>query len=215
MRQAQTKIICDFDGTVTPVDTTDALLGRFAVPEWEDVEKEWLAGEITSRECMGRQIAMIRAERRELDAFIDKFELAPGFRDFAEFCEQGNVDLCIVSDGMDYTIRRVLINHGLPNVPVFANHLTFGKGGYELTFPFARDGCAFGMCKCMVADADNAKAILIGDSHSDTCIAERAAAVYAARGKPLEMHCRKNGIEHTLFDDFFDILTHMKRSFCQ
>ena len=161
---------------------------------------------------MKRQIAMIRVERQELDAFIDTFELTPGFKDFAEFCEQGRRNLSIVSDGIDYTILRVLNNHGLANIPVIANRLIFGDEGYALEFPFARDGCRFGMCKCSVANAGNAETILIGDSHSDTCIAERATAVYAARGRPLEAHCGKNGIEHTLFDDFFDILTHMKQS---
>lgn len=78
-RHTATKVICDFDGTVTPVDTTDALLARFALPEWEEVEEAWLEGRITSRECMERQIAMIRAERWELDAFIGAFKITSGF----------------------------------------------------------------------------------------------------------------------------------------
>lgn len=206
----QTKIICDFDGTVTPVDTTDALLGRFALPEWVDVEKEWLAGKITSRECMERQIAMIRAEQRDLDSFIDTFALTPGFHEFADFCDRTSVNLCIVSDGIDYTIRRVLSNHGLPNIPVIANHLVFTGGGYELTFPSAKEDCKFGMCKCDVAGIGKGETVLIGDSHSDTCIAGRASTVYAVRGKPLESYCKGEGIAHTLFDDFYDILAYMK-----
>lgn len=206
------KVICDFDGTVTPVDTTDALLGRFASPEWESVEKEWLEGRITSRECMKRQVAMIRAEKRELDAFIDSFRLTEGFKEFAGFCDRNNLNLCIVSDGIDHTIHRVLSNHGLPNIPVIANHLIFTDEGYELTFPSARDDCKFGMCKCGVADVGNGEIILIGDSHSDTCIAGRAATVYAVRGKALEAYCKENRIEHILFEDFNDILADMKQS---
>lgn len=208
-----TKVICDFDGTVTPVDTTDALLGRFASREWEVVENEWIEGKITSRECMERQVAMIHAGKQEWDAFVDAFELTPGFKEFAVFCDKSDLNLCIVSDGIDYTIHRVLSNHGLPNIPVIANHLIFTNKGYELTFPSAKNGCRFGMCKCNVAEVGNGETILIGDSHSDTCIAEHASTVYALRGKPLELYCKKKGISCILFNDFFDILAHMKGVF--
>lgn len=209
--RAKTKVICDFDGTVTFVDTTDALLTRFAPPEWEDVEKEWIDGSITSRECMERQVAMIRAGRDELDACVDAFDVRPGFRGFVEFCRGNGVDLRIVSDGIDYVISRVLRRHGFSGIPVVANHFVFRENGYGLTFPGAKDGCRFGMCKCGAADVGNGITVLIGDSHSDTCVAERASAVYAVRGRPLETHCRKNGIDFTPFDDFHDILSSIKQ----
>lgn len=208
----QTNIICDFDGTITPVDTTDALLARFALPGWENVEKEWLTGAITSRECMKRQIAMIRTDRRELDAFIDTFELTPGFTEFVDFCAQNSLNLYIVSDGIDHTINRVLSNHGLSNLPVIANHLIITDQGYELTFPFAKDGCKFGMCKCNIMGMVSGRIVVIGDSHSDRCIAERASTVYVMRGKPLEWYCKGEGIAHILFADFHDILGKMKHS---
>ena len=210
VRHTRTKVICDFDGTVTLFDTTDALLERFALPEWEDVEKKWLSGSITSRECMERQIAMIHAKRQELDAYIDTFESTPGFKEFVNFCDQSDLDLHIVSDGIDYTIHRVLSNIGLLNIPVFANHLVFMEKGYGLTFPFAKDDCRFGMCKCDVADIGNGETILIGDSYSDTCIAGMASTVYAVRGKPLELYCIEKGIAHIPFCDFYNILAELK-----
>lgn len=212
VRRTATKIICDFDGTVTPVDTTDALLRRFAPPEWEEVEKEWIEGRITSRECMERQVAMIRAEQWELDACIDAFGITPGFGEFVDFCGQRDLNLCVVSDGIDHTIRRVLSNHGFMNIPVIANHLVFTGKGYGLTFPSTKDDCRFGMCKCGAADVENGKTVLIGDSHSDTCLAGRASAVFAMRGKPLEVHCIQSGISFTPFDDFHDVLAHMDQA---
>ena len=35
-------VICDFDGTVTPFDVTDAILERFARPAWKTIEDEWV-----------------------------------------------------------------------------------------------------------------------------------------------------------------------------
>ena len=200
------KIVCDFDGTVTPFDTTDALLERFAAPEWKDVEAIWVAGEITSLECMARQIPMIRASRRELDAFIDTIPLTPGFAEFVAFCRERGWSLCVISDGLDYTIHRVLANHGFADIPVAANHLVFADDGYALTFPRAREGCRFGMCKCDVADVERNEVVMIGDSRSDTCIAGKAAYVYARRGMPMEAYCIENNITYTPYDDFYDVL---------
>jgi hypothetical protein len=33
------------------------------IPSWRDVEEEWQAGEIGSRECMTRQVSLLRATR--------------------------------------------------------------------------------------------------------------------------------------------------------
>ena len=53
-------IVCDFDGTVTRTDAVDNILERFADPSWEAIEDEWLSGKIGSRECLGRQLALVK-----------------------------------------------------------------------------------------------------------------------------------------------------------
>lgn len=57
------RVFVDFDGTISLEDTTDVILERFADPEWRTVEAEWLAGRIGSRECLARQIDLVRASR--------------------------------------------------------------------------------------------------------------------------------------------------------
>ena len=37
--------IIDFDGTVAPTDTVDALLEQFADPEWRNIEEQWVSGQ--------------------------------------------------------------------------------------------------------------------------------------------------------------------------
>ena len=58
--------VLDFDGTIAPVDTVDALLERFGVGEWDAIEQEWVDGKITSRVCMAKQIDMVAADREAL-----------------------------------------------------------------------------------------------------------------------------------------------------
>ena len=48
-------VVCDFDGTITPFDVTDAILQRFALPAWEAAEEAWTGGRISARECMDIQ----------------------------------------------------------------------------------------------------------------------------------------------------------------
>lgn len=206
LKNTKTKIICDFDGTITSVDAVDAILEEFASPEWLVAEQLWLEGKITSLECTSKQVPMIRATRQEFDDFIDRIPITAGFKEFALFCISNGLNLCIASDGIDYVINRILTNLGLASIPVMANHLIFTDDGYALSYPRAKEGCKYGMCKCSVADAQNNRIVLIGDSRSDTCLANHAAAIYARRGFPLEKYCRKNKLACTPYDDFFNIL---------
>ena len=203
-------IICDFDGTITRFDVTDAVLGKFADPDWENVEKEWLDGTITARQCMERQIPMIDVAPADLDAFLDTVPITDGFAEFTRFCAENGLDILVVSDGMDYTIKRILVGNGYGNIPVVANRLLFQeKSGYRLEFPYGSAECKSGVCKCNVAKAGGGKILLIGDGRSDVCISGMASFVFAKRGKHLHRHCEENAIPHVVFNDFFDILRHL------
>ena len=70
-RPAAVRVLLDFDGTVTQVDTVDRLLGCFATAAWLDVEKDWEAGRIGSRACLEQQTALMRATPEALDALIE------------------------------------------------------------------------------------------------------------------------------------------------
>lgn len=206
-------IICDFDGTITPFDVTDAVLAEFALPVWEEVEEEWLRGGITARECMERQIALIRAPQRTLDAFLDNVPVTEGFPEFMAFCKKRNGKALVVSDGMDYAIKRVLSNHGMRDIPVIANRLLHTGGDrYKLEFPYGAASCPSGVCKCAVARSLGGKSLLIGDGRSDCCLSGVAAFTMARRGKELLRHCLEKGHPHVEYDDFFDILTHFDAS---
>ena len=200
-------IICDFDGTITPFDVTDAILSEFAHPSWEEVEREWLSGTITARECMSRQVGLIDAPISALDTFLDDIPITDGFTEFVRFCAAGGMNLTIVSDGLDYAIRRVLFRHDLGAMPVIANRLRCrGESGYTLEFPYGLEGCTSGVCKCGVAKALNGRVLLIGDGRSDRCVAGLASLVLAKRGKDLERRCVAEKYTHRTFDDFFDVV---------
>jgi 2-hydroxy-3-keto-5-methylthiopentenyl-1-phosphate phosphatase len=196
--------IVDFDGTISRHDTTDQILECFAEPEWRAIEDEWLAGRIGSRECMRRQVELLRVSPAVLDAFIGDIEIDWGFSAFVRACSRHDIPVTVVSDGLDRTIRMVLTRAGLGHLPVVANHLEpVGAGRWRLSSPYAdaRGACASGTCKCAVADAlHRPLTLLVGDGKSDHCVAGRADIVFAKKG--LIAHCRDNALPHQPFTDF-------------
>ena len=160
------QLYCDFDGTISQDDATDFILNRLADPEWRSIEQEWRSGKIGSAECMARQIALIKANRATLDATLDQIAIDPYFVEFIAYCQMNAITVTIVSDGVDYFIRRILSRVGLNHLPIIANRLVIGDtGGFELLSPYARTDCssASGVCKCRVVDDGQEPRIYIGD----------------------------------------------------
>lgn len=200
--------IIDFDGTVAPADTVDALLEKFAHPDWLRIEQEWVDGRINSQQCMAAQLALISADELTLRTFLESVLIDPAFPAFVRHVSPF-ADLAIVSDGLDYPIERALRKTGI-SIPVYANRTEFREHGVGISFPFSRPSCTVnsGVCKCSVAQTVDAgrglTSVLIGDGRSDQCIAHQADFVFA-KGS-LITYCRDNGIPCTPFQSFADVL---------
>lgn len=197
------RLLVDFDGTIASVDTTDFLLERFAAPAWRDIEEDWKAGRIGSRECMVRQIDLVRASQAEMDEFVSGIEIDGEFPTFAALCARLGHTIAVVSDGLDRTVEAVLRHHDL-DLPHYANHLEWrGDDRWRLTFPHARSDCQAlsGNCKCnFVAGAPRELSIVVGDGRSDFCVAGRADLVLAKGA--LLVHCIEADLPHFAFADF-------------
>lgn len=208
MAVSQWTILCDFDGTVSVEDITDSVLERFGRPGWQDIEQAWKRGEIGSRECMERQIALVDASREELDAHLDGMAIDRAFPAFAEAVRDAGVPMAIVSDGLDYAIRRILGNYGLTGLPIVANRLeAAGERGWTLDFPYAGANCRSGHCKCATSGSAHAarqRVLVIGDGASDFCVAGEADLVFAKHR--LIEHCRSAGIPYVPITSFADAL---------
>jgi 2,3-diketo-5-methylthio-1-phosphopentane phosphatase len=208
-------VLVDFDGTIAPVDTTDLLLERFADPAWHVIEEEWKCGRIGSRECLVRQIDLVRASETQMESFIAGIEIDPGFPDFVRFCRQMGHSVTVVSDGLDRTIGAVLANYGL-DLPHFANSLQWQGGDrWRLSFPHARSACQAlsGNCKCQFSEgAPEDLTIVVGDGRSDFCVAGRADLVLAK--DTLLAQVRAANLMHLAFRNF-DEASHLLAGWLQ
>lgn len=198
-------VFIDFDGTLAPGDPTDTLLDRFADRSWLHLEAEFKAGRMSSRECMARQIGLIRATPEEYDALVGSMNIDPHFKTFAALCELNGIPMTIVSDGPDRSIEILLRKAGL-EIPYYANRLEFlGGDRWRLAFPYERADCAMnsGNCKCQFPERlPAATQIMIGDGRSDFCVSRRVDLVLAKGA--LSQHCEASGLPHNRIKDFRD-----------
>jgi 2-hydroxy-3-keto-5-methylthiopentenyl-1-phosphate phosphatase len=200
---ASVRVFVDFDGTISVGDTTDLILERFADPSWQAIEADWVTGRIGSRECLARQIDLIRATPEALDAFAKGSAIDPHFADFAALCATHGLPVSIVSDGLDRIATSMLARAGL-HLPIVANHLEWlGDDRWRLGFPHAREDCrsSAGHCKCATLAAEpSGLRVLVGDGRSDFCAAS-AADLVIAKGA-LAHYCGRNRIPFEPFTDF-------------
>lgn len=201
-------ILCDFDGTISHQDVTDTLLVRYGRPGWEALEEAWQRGEIGSRECMRRQVALLDMSAADLHSSLNQITIDPGFHRFVQHAFQLGMEVCVVSDGLDHAISTVLSREGLGQIPIVANQLLpSGFRCWKLETPWAQAGCASANCKCgQLNDHQKAgkRVLYVGDGTSDYCVSANADYVLA-KSRLLE-YCRNNGIPHAAFIDFDEAL---------
>jgi len=201
-------VYCDFDGTIALEDVTDTILGRLADPEWLAIEAEWNRGEISSKECMARQVALIRGGWEAVKSILSEVRLDPSFASFACWCAASGIPVMVVSDGLDRVIDYLLWRDEIPVNGIWANRLSGTGDRLFLTFQEPPPGrfCESGVCKCEVmatTSSSNAHRVVIGDGKSDFCWARKADAVFA-KSKLLE-YCTSSDIPCRPFRDFFSI----------
>lgn len=206
-------VFCDFDGTITTLDATDLILSELAPPSWREIEQQWVRGAIGSRECMERQFALVKASDAEVDALIDAVPVDPDFARFCRFLEARRIPFYVVSDSLDYVIRRVLRRVGMNGELENGEHLfagTLRRDGKRLaaSFPHAAPDCQHGCGTCKEAivrrlAGGRHPVIFIGDGLSDRFAVEESDLVFAKR--QLLSYCREKGIDCRPFETFADV----------
>jgi 2-hydroxy-3-keto-5-methylthiopentenyl-1-phosphate phosphatase len=202
------EITIDFDGTITLGDTTDRMLERFADPKWREVEAEWVAGRIGSRECLTRQAALISASPGEIDAVLDTVETDLGFPRFVEEASALGATAKIVSDGFDRFIEPILARIGVKIFLLSNRLIPTGLRSWRAEFQNVNPDCRSqsGVCKCASAAAGKFR-LLIGDGRSDFCVAQEADLVFAK--DKLAEFCREQNIPYRPIASFREARVYM------
>ncbi|MFP3903771.1 MAG: MtnX-like HAD-IB family phosphatase [Armatimonadota bacterium] len=213
-------VFIDFDGTITKVDTGIAVINALDLDEAWEVENEWRAGKIDSMECLSRQWGMVDLKPRHVYKLIDSLRVDEDFNWLAEGAVKIGAGLVVVSDGLDFYIKRILGAMGWsicdgekavekPDdcIPVFANKARVSDDGIEIEFPYVNDECR--QCgNCKRSHLHNLRphfnqVIYIGDGHSDMCAAREADVIFAK--SHLADDLEKDGHEFIRFETLEDV----------
>lgn len=207
MDKTRLAVMCDFDGTVAKVDVGYRIYTRFGDERWEEINKRWRRGEISSKDCLIGEYSLMDASEQEVREYTLKMEIDPGFPDLVATCKGNNIPIAIVSDGFDFYIYTVLEKYSLSDVQVFCNRMKFNGRKVELSFPFYDQGCGVcGNCKKLHVQNfrnDSRTVIYVGDGLSDR-FAARSSDVVFAKGELME-YLTDNGVEFIRFTDLSDV----------
>ncbi|MHB8840211.1 MAG: MtnX-like HAD-IB family phosphatase [Candidatus Aquicultor sp.] len=205
-------ILCDFDGTISKQDVSDAIFTIWLGEKWTEIDREWHDGRISMVELYRKCWELVEADEADISDFVDTVEIDSFFAEFIEQTRASDVPVYLVSDGFDYFIERVMGRHGLSDLTYHANHLSFVNGKLVLGFNNQHAECIqCANCKKAVMDAQREGAgyvIYIGNGLSDRCAAEHADLVFA-KDSLLE-YCRNNGIDCIAYEHFGEIIGHLR-----
>lgn len=210
-KMSDASIFIDFDGTISPVDISNAFFTRYADRDAAHAVEEWKQGLISSTECLQRELDAYKGDIRLLAEFAARQEIDHGFFRLKGECERRGIDIYIVSDGLDYYIGPFLERHGV-NENLLTNCMDVSSGRAELRFPHFNEACGrCANCKSshVQAEKDKGKTVIyIGDGLSDKCAASLADVVFA-KGD-LARHCDENGVPYTPFVGLHEVAESIK-----
>lgn len=205
----------DFDGTIINQDSLDLLFENFSDNKWKIYDKKWERFEIGSLENLTYAFSTFDLTRNKLDYIIDKLEIDKSFYNFLTNIHKNNFGYMIISEGIDYIIRKTLFKnipknfnkHILNNLNICSNKYHKNK----IIFSNNSQHCCYleeckicSNCKYLITKEILSKEkIYIGDGLSDRFGILNCNIIYAK--KKLLTHCKKYNIEHKYFNTFEDI----------
>ncbi len=199
-------VFVDFDGTITDIDTFDALVRAVAGDAaWEAIDGPLVAGRITLREALARQAAAVGLSRAETLAFMEaNARVDPAFGPFVAAVRAHGGTIRVVSSGIAPVIHDALARAGV-EVDVIANDVDFAAGGWTMSFVDASENGHDKAAHVRAARASGRRTVYVGDGISDFAASLEADIRFAKKGRALEAYCRARGVACEPFESFSTI----------
>jgi 2-hydroxy-3-keto-5-methylthiopentenyl-1-phosphate phosphatase len=189
------RVVLDFDGTVTEVDSLNMVLERFGDPNVYEEAERGLENGMTLREVMDYEFSGLRAPLDEVVGWmLEHVRIRPGFREFAE-----RFDPLILSSSFVETIEPLLEREGV-RAEVVANNVDPRPDGWRIRW---RDETVCEHCREVCKRAalpDERPIVFVGDGYSDRCAALAADRVFARDG--LARYLRDRDVRFERFAGF-------------
>jgi 2-hydroxy-3-keto-5-methylthiopentenyl-1-phosphate phosphatase len=189
-----TRIVLDWDGTVTEVDGLHLVLLEFGDERIYDQAENSLGRELTLHEVIALEFRSVRAPLEEVVRWLrENVRLRAGFTEFAR-----ERDPVIVSSGFHELIEPVLDREAV-HVVLHANRVDASPDGWrvEWRYPDDCDHCGESCKRALLPDG---YVVYVGDGYSDRCAALASDRVFATSG--LARYLSERGTPFEPFSDF-------------
>lgn len=203
-------VLCDFDGTVTTVDTAEWILTKFSQVDWQKLDRQFEKGKITLEECLNKEFSSVNASKelilKELRTIVT---FRPNFKKLCEFCKRNDIPFVIASAGLDFVIEYFLkTNDCFDLVEVCTAKIKFVPGGIRFTFPKPYYNASDNLKDDMVKhyQAQSMKVIYVGDGFADFSAARNADYTFAIENSRLAKLCKSHRIPCKTITDFKEIV---------
>jgi 2,3-diketo-5-methylthio-1-phosphopentane phosphatase/HAD superfamily hydrolase (TIGR01549 family) len=191
------------------------LVNQFTSGNWEAIDRDFRGGKIGSKEAYSRIAKILMGDEATILHFVQEHsDIDPSFPHFYQYCHEKGIDIKIVSDGLDFYIKKILEIHHLSEIPYYANHTHFLEGErMEISFPHSEGECGLcGTCKkrlVQIYRKEYDSIFFVGNGLSDRCAAQEADFVFA-KGS-LYTYCTEQDIPCHFFKDFLEILGDLQK----
>jgi 2-hydroxy-3-keto-5-methylthiopentenyl-1-phosphate phosphatase len=189
------RLVLDWDGTVTEVDTLHLVMERFGDRGLFRASEGALGRSLTLQEVISIEFATVTAPLEEVvDWLLGVACVRPGFREVVERYRP-----LVVSSGFHELIEPVLARERI-EVELRANRVDPRPDGWRVLWQYADTCEACGeLCKRPVLPA-NGELVYVGDGFSDRCAALAADRVFALGS--LARYLDVQGVAYEEFTDF-------------
>jgi 2-hydroxy-3-keto-5-methylthiopentenyl-1-phosphate phosphatase len=195
---SQVRLVLDWDGTVTEVDSLHLVLLEFGDIEAYRRAEDDLGRKLTLHEVISLEFATVTAPLGEVAAWVvENVRVRPGFHELVERFRP-----LIVSSGFHELIEPVLAREGV-EAELLANRLDPRPDGWRVLWREEAVCAVCGeACKRSTLPVDG-EVVYVGDGYSDRCAALAAERVFARDG--LAAYLDQQGVAYEPFDDLHDV----------
>ena len=197
-------VFCDFDGTVTSIDTFDAVAALAAPQLWAELKAQLFSFEINLRQGMQALADGLNpGDLERMVAHMGQYAPRPCFLPFLSELERAGLPFVLVSGGLIPLVEEVLgpHRHRLDQL-IAAEVLPHPQGGLRFVSPFANEQELVAKAE-VVKRFGRGRAVVIGDSITDLGMAEVADVVFAR--EPLSGWLSQRSIAFHPWETFADV----------
>ena len=207
-------LLVDFDGTINLSDLALHVVKEFGSDKWKYYEDLFNQRKLSLEDTVIAQYSLIKTPPDEICKYIDdKIEIRNNFIDFVNYCIKSEIQIKVVSGGIDFVIKYVLEKLGFHNhIEIFSINTEYQKGSLNPIRPSLHhtDSIDFKHDLVRYFKAINYNVIYIGDGSSDYGAVMEADEIFCVSDSILSKYCKEQDLEFTEFTDFKEIVDSLK-----